>query len=278
MNKILSILTLAAVVACNSESNVTTNSMGEASFKIVTSGNMTVGNQSRAEQTASDETVSIPLPESLTVSFFHTGISGEDGVLIIDQNEDGEFIENCAIMTGTYNMEACNYATDELALVANDGRGAARYYGSKPGVVIMDGATTIIDMNVAITNSVVKITETGFTESKNYTLSEVTVIGNVAGVPQRSVSFNTFDGTEEAWFPVGQQLSLKVYFEYQGTQYYKVVAFEDEIITEAKHCYDVEIRPSESGFGALTITVDNTMTVTTADVYFDPMDGTPVTE
>ena len=43
----------------------------------------------------------------------------------------------------------------------------------------MDGSTTIIDMNVAITNSMVKISETGFSESKNYTLSEVSVIGMV---------------------------------------------------------------------------------------------------
>ena len=181
-------------------------------------------------------------------------------------------------MTGTYSMEAYNYATETLALIANNGRGDARYYGSKPGVVIMDGSTTIIDMNVAITNSVVRINETGFNESKNYTLSEVIVIGSIGGETERSVSFNTFDGTQEAWFSAGQELSLKVYFEYQGAQYYKVVAFDDEIITKAKHCYDVEIRPSESGFGALTITIDNSMTVTTADVYFDPMDGTPITE
>ena len=124
----------------------------------------------------------------------------------------------------------------------------------------------------------VKISETGFSESKNYTLSEVSVIGMVDGVAQRSVVFNSFDGTQEAWFVAGQELSLKIYFDYQGEQYYKIVTFEDKIITQAKHCYDVEIRPSESGFGALTITVDNSLTVTTADIYFDPMDGIPVTE
>ncbi|MBE6334126.1 MAG: DUF4493 domain-containing protein [Bacteroidales bacterium] len=280
MKKIVYILTLGAIfTACDSNIEPMSN-MGEASFNIKTSGVMTSDKESRADgaQGIADETITVDLPEELTVSFVHTGISGEDGSVVIAKSASDQYMENCAIMTGTYDMEAYNYATDALALAANGGRGDVRYHGSKPNVTILDGSTTIIDMNVSITNSMVKITETGFNESKNYTLSEVTVIGSVNGSPYRSVVFNSFDGTEEAWFAVGQELSLKIYFEYQGEQYYKVVGFEDQIVTEAKHCYDVEIRPSESGFGSLTITVDNSLTVTTADIYFDPMDGIPVTE
>lgn len=273
MKKIAYILAVGAIfAACNDNVEPMTN-MGQASFNIKTSGSMTSSKESRA-----DETITVALPELLTVSFLHTGISGEDGTLAVTKNENDQYLENCIIMTGTYNIEAYNYATDALALAANGGRGDVRYYGSKPGVTILDGSTTIIDMNVAITNSLIKLKETGFTESKNYTLSEVSVIGSVGGTPYRSVVFNSFDGTQEAWFAAGQELSLKIYFEYQGEQYYKVVGFDNEIITEPKHCYDVEIRPSESGFGALTITVDNTLTVTTADVYFDPMNGIPVKE
>jgi hypothetical protein len=278
MKRLLSILAIATVVvACNNETNIPVNGMGNASFKIVTSGTMSSDKEARSES-LTNETISVPLPEELTVSFIHTGISGEDGVVVVAKDNNDQYMENCAIMTGTYNMEAFNYATDAMAMAANGGRGDARFYGVKPDVTIMDGSTTIIDMNVAITNSMVKISEAGFSESKNYTLSEVSVIGMVDGVAQRSVVFNSFDGTQEAWFVAGQELSLKIYFDYQGEQYYKVVNFEDKIVTQAKHCYDVEIRPSESGFGALTITVDNSLTVTTADIYFDPMDGIPVTE
>lgn len=280
MKKIVYILAVGAAITACDNSVVQFGTMGQAKFSITTSALMTSDKESRADnvQGVADETITIDLPEQLTVSFVHTGISGEDGSVVVAKNENGQYMENCAIMTGTYDMSAYNYATESIALAANGGRGDVRYYGTKPNVTILDGSTTIIDMNVEITNSMVKITETGFTESKNYTLSEVTVIGSVNGSPYRSVTFNTFDGTEEAWFAVGQELSLKIYFEYDGKQYYKVVGFEDQIITQAKHCYDVEIRPSESGFGALTITVDNSLTVTTADIYFDPMDGIPVTE
>ncbi len=280
MKKIVYILAVGAAITACDNSVEQFGTMGQAKFSITTSALMTSDKESRADnvQGVADETITIDLPEQLTVSFVHTGISGEDGSVVVAKNENDQYMENCAIMTGTYDMSAYNYATESIALAANGGRGDVRYYGTKPNVTILDGSTTIIDMNVEITNSMVKITETGFTESKNYTLSEVTVIGSVDGSPYRSVVFNTFDGTEEAWFAVGQELSLKIYFEYDSKQFYKVVGFEDQIITQAKHCYDVEIRPSESGFGALTITVDNSLTVTTADIYFDPMDGILVTE
>ena len=60
MNKILSILTLATIVACNSVETISTDRMGQASFKISTSGVMTSNKESRAEQSTSNETVSIP--------------------------------------------------------------------------------------------------------------------------------------------------------------------------------------------------------------------------
>lgn len=286
MKRIITISALlATVVACNNEASTLKEGMGVALLKIVPNAVMS----SESEESRGDteqvidttdavKQITVDLPNELTFDFMHTGISGEDGSVVVPKNADDMYTSNLAIFTGTYDVSAYNYATEELALAANDGRGDARYYGAKQWVTIMDGTTTIVDLSVAITNCMVQVKEEDFDESELYELSSVYLVGAVDGQTKRSIPFNNLDGTETAWFPVGQTLSLKVYFTFENVEYYKLINFENEIITEAKRCYDVTIRPSQSGFGAITITVDNTLTVTTADVYFDPSNGTPVVE
>lgn len=285
MKRIITISALiATIVACNSETSTLKDGMGEASLKITPNGVMsTESEESRNEgaepvidTTDAPGVITVDLPNELTFDFHHTGISGEDGSVVVPKNDDDMYTSNLAIFTGTYDVAAYNYPTEELALVANEGRGDARYYGTKQGVTILDGATTIVDLSVAITNCMVQIKEEDFEESDLYELSSVYIVGSVDGETKRSIPFINLDGTERAWFPVGQTLSLKIYFIFEGVEYYKFVNFENEIVTEAKRCYDVTVRPSQSGFGAITITVDNSLTVTTADVYFDPSEGIPV--
>ena len=148
-------------------------------------------NDVRSEVSRAAGSYMAPLPEKLDIVFINNG-AGPDGKLSVIRSSADKYETSAKIIAGNYYVEASNYKTEEEALLANGGKGAARYYGKSINYDILNGGVTNIAMETSVSNALLRIAPAGF--GSLYQLKSIQVQSRQEGKVLRTVECTSFNG------------------------------------------------------------------------------------
>lgn len=246
------ILTLSLLFACSNEESqnfVPAGGTGEANFEFRVDESL---NSSRA--------VEVDIPSTITLNILPDDITTGTEKSYTLTSGSGTFKRKAILEPGTYNCEAYDRKSVELALNSSE-RGEAWYYASLADdehFAIETEKTTNVNVTLKIANSAITLNKSGeFTDEEIFSVDKVALY--TADNTNRKLTYELMDGSEYGWYKANQSIMVQVYFTYKGQKYYKILDINEKTIAGNNHI--ITLKPSLGGIGNISIQLDNSLSV-----------------